>query len=53
MGEKPDRCAKCNRICVEKDNFLRGPLEGRYEWLCGPCYRTEGAVTPLRWKAQA
>lgn len=52
MGDNPDRCAKCNRICVEKDNFLRGPLEGEYEWLCGRCYRIIGAIVPLKWKAQ-
>lgn len=49
--KEPDYCQKCGRICVEKDNFLRGPLEGKYEWLCGKCAREEEFFRPLKWKS--
>lgn len=49
---KPNACQKCCRICIEKDNFLRGPLEGNFEWLCGACYNIEGMIRPIRWKNQ-
>jgi len=50
MSGKPDSCQKCGRICAEKDNFIRGPLEGRYEWLCGACYNIEGIFRTSKWK---
>ncbi len=37
-------------LCVDKDTQLLGPLEGKYEYLCGDCARTEEMVWPLRWK---
>ncbi len=51
MLQKHDRCDKCKMLCIEKDNWLRGPLEGKYEYLCRSCARTEEKVWPLRWKA--
>jgi hypothetical protein len=50
--EEQECCQKCGRICIEKDNFLRGPLEGKYEWLCRRCAREEGFSKPLKWKAE-
>lgn len=47
---KPDTCQKCGRICIEKDNRLRGPLEGSYEWLCGACYNIEATIKTVTWK---
>jgi hypothetical protein len=49
---RPYACQKCGRICVEKDNFLRGPLEGKYEWLCKKCYNVEGLVRTMNWKSR-
>lgn len=37
MLQNHERCNKCGRLCVDKDNWLRGPLEGKYEYLCGRC----------------
>jgi predicted RNA-binding Zn-ribbon protein involved in translation (DUF1610 family) len=37
-------CTKCGELCVEKENRIMGPLEGRYEYLCPRCGRLEGAV---------
>jgi hypothetical protein len=47
MLEKYDRCDKCKALCIEKDNRLLGPLEGRYEYLCRNCAFMEGLVYPL------
>jgi hypothetical protein len=52
MAQKHETCDKCGKLCVEKDNWLRGPLEGRYEWLCGSCARQEEMAWPLKWKRQ-
>lgn len=37
MLKRHERCDKCNQLCIEKDNQLLGPLEGKYEYLCRSC----------------
>lgn len=49
--EKPDKCVKCGTLCVDRDNRIRGPLEGKYEWLCPACYYREEMVHyPMKYK---
>ncbi len=46
--DKKDTCDKCGKLCITKDDHLRGPLEGRYEYLCSRCARSEEAVNFLQ-----
>jgi hypothetical protein len=48
--DRPDRCLKCGKLCAERNEWLRGPLYGKYEWLCADCAVAEEAVYPLVWK---
>ena len=50
---RPYLCQKCGLICVEKDNFLRGLLEMKYEWPRKKCRNVEGMFTPMKWKARS
>lgn len=49
-----EKCDKCGRLCITKDDWLRGPLEGRYEYLCKHCaIQQEATSWPLKWKRQS
>lgn len=45
-------CDRCGAYGIDKDNKLRGPLEGRYEYLCKKCAFDEGLFRPLRYKPE-
>jgi hypothetical protein len=32
-AQKHDRCDKCGALCITKDDWLRGPLVGKYDYL--------------------
>ena len=49
---RADECDRCHRLCVMKDDRLRGPLEGQYEYLCGRCARQEEMFRTLVWKGR-
>jgi len=51
MKRSHDTCDKCGKLCITKDDRLRGPLEGQYEYLCPRCAIQEEAVHfPLKYK---
>lgn len=50
MSQRHETCDRCHKLCVTKDDWLRGPLEGNYEYLCKDCAFMEGLVYPLKWK---
>jgi hypothetical protein len=49
-----ETCDRCGALCITKDDYLLGPLEGKYEYLCKRCAREEEMTTfPLKWKKQS
>jgi hypothetical protein len=50
MLDRGEKCDKCGAYGIDKDNRLRGPLEGPYEYLCKKCAFEQGMFHPLKYK---
>lgn len=53
MLQGHETCDKCGKLCITKDDWLRGPLLGKHEYLCGKCVRMEEVLRPLKWKQES
>ena len=50
MLGRGEKCDKCGAYGIDRDNRLRGPLEGDYEYLCKRCALEVGLFHPLKYK---